>query len=134
MGLTKAQLWTCLALLCLGGTDAAGRQQRSAMMIHCIIWAPYVNTNYPTPVEGGDFENITNVIAASTCKNPVDIKCQVAGFAMPYQDVVNMGMQNNINCNLWTGLTCSDNEQPSGSCYDYEVSAGLLEHDGATLW
>ncbi|XP_078573158.1 uncharacterized protein LOC144860002 [Branchiostoma floridae x Branchiostoma japonicum] len=33
MGLTKAQLWTCLALLCLGGTDAAGRQQRSAMMI-----------------------------------------------------------------------------------------------------
>ena len=70
---------------------------------------------------GGDYETYENIRAAGydICSNPTEIKCEHENY--PGLALEQLGQ--NVNCDLATGFTCKNEEQPGlfKVCYNYLI-------------
>ncbi|XP_070575061.1 mucin-5AC-like [Ptychodera flava] len=101
-----------------GVTEGATTQLPTTVSVPCDSWTPWLNSHTPTLSAQKELEILENVrYTFSLCASPSAIKCRTVNTHFrPNQH------DQNITCDLSTGLTCSNNDQISGLCFDYEVS------------
>ncbi|XP_055959260.1 hemocytin [Patella vulgata] len=94
---------------------------------NCILWDKWVDSHAVTPASSGDREPIETLKLRSLyCQHPIKIECRTATpDHTPFYHT-----DQNVECNLWNGLVCS-NWKVSGSnklCYNYEARLGCLKN------
>jgi Mucin-2 protein WxxW repeating region len=82
-------------------------------LAECPIWTPWLNRDLPSGA--GDFETRVDFGSQVPCSNPLAIQCQtIAGVDWTLAGEV-------YSCTPSVGGFCRNNEQPDGTCMDYQV-------------
>ncbi|XP_030058321.1 mucin-5B [Microcaecilia unicolor] len=85
-------------------------------------WTAWFDVDSPSPgVSGGDYETYNSLIAAGKpiCRNPEHIQCRAKNF--PEVSIEKIGQV--VQCDIYFGLVCKNEDQPGRNklCYDYEI-------------
>ncbi|XP_019623677.1 PREDICTED: mucin-2-like isoform X2 [Branchiostoma belcheri] len=96
-------------------------------------WTPWMNSFYPNPATGGDFETFDNLreqFAFCANEDIISIECRDSATGLPFDQTG----QNGVKCDINSGLQCLNTQQfPIPACADYEIRVYCLCREETTV-